>query len=314
MASVAGVLESTTRAANGAPGHILRHIFGNADSDGPETGSTASFIGIIIAISGNVVISLALNCQKLAHKRLERERQSRFRCRNGEGDGLLKGRRELLGGRRLSLTSNDSILEQPELEDEVEGEDRDGLDDEDEERTRVGETSLHQSPNSDEESDYGEPIPFPGRDTPTSFRRSFRERAYSLLLETEPLLIVSNGASPRGSLRVNYGGARNGTESARESMRIEKKRDGLSLLSRLFHNRDKGKGKATVDVDVEGATVVPVRVEVTGEDNTNKTEQSGKQPKPTLKFAEPVNGPVKGNESDYLKSKLWSVSLRPPPK
>ncbi|KAH9843962.1 DUF803-domain-containing protein [Rhodofomes roseus] len=36
--------------------------------------SRGTFAGIVVAISGNVVISLALNCQKLAHKRLEEER------------------------------------------------------------------------------------------------------------------------------------------------------------------------------------------------------------------------------------------------
>lgn len=36
---------------------------------------TASFIGIIVAICGNVVISFALNCQKLAHKRLDERRK-----------------------------------------------------------------------------------------------------------------------------------------------------------------------------------------------------------------------------------------------
>lgn len=41
----------------------------------------ATFAGIVVAISGNVVISLALNCQKLAHKRLEAQRSA-------EGDEL----------------------------------------------------------------------------------------------------------------------------------------------------------------------------------------------------------------------------------
>lgn len=35
--------------------------------------------GISVAIAGNIVISLALNCQKLAHRRLEREREERSR-------------------------------------------------------------------------------------------------------------------------------------------------------------------------------------------------------------------------------------------
>ncbi|KAF7800110.1 hypothetical protein EIP86_011355 [Pleurotus ostreatoroseus] len=37
--------------------------------------SRAEVAGISVAIAGNVLISLALNCQKLAHRRLERERE-----------------------------------------------------------------------------------------------------------------------------------------------------------------------------------------------------------------------------------------------
>ncbi|KAJ7179277.1 DUF803-domain-containing protein [Mycena filopes] len=39
--------------------------------------TTATFIGISVAIGGNVLISLALNLQKLAHKRMEAEKQDR---------------------------------------------------------------------------------------------------------------------------------------------------------------------------------------------------------------------------------------------
>ncbi|CDO74283.1 hypothetical protein BN946_scf184663.g4 [Trametes cinnabarina] len=38
--------------------------------------TTSAAVGIGIAITGNVLISLALNCQKLAHKRLESEREA----------------------------------------------------------------------------------------------------------------------------------------------------------------------------------------------------------------------------------------------
>jgi magnesium transporter len=41
----------------------------------PDDSKTASFIGITVAICGNVLISLALNCQKLAHRRLDERRQ-----------------------------------------------------------------------------------------------------------------------------------------------------------------------------------------------------------------------------------------------
>ena len=62
----------------------------NGTSDGGNGGyeipslphiNRATFAGIVVAISGNVVISLALNCQKLAHKRLEAQRAA-------EGDEL----------------------------------------------------------------------------------------------------------------------------------------------------------------------------------------------------------------------------------
>ena len=44
----------------------------------PDDPQTQSFIGIIVAISGNVLISLALNCQKLAHRRLDEQRQQQL--------------------------------------------------------------------------------------------------------------------------------------------------------------------------------------------------------------------------------------------
>lgn len=36
--------------------------------------STRTFIGILFAVSGNILISLALNLQKLAHKRVEKSK------------------------------------------------------------------------------------------------------------------------------------------------------------------------------------------------------------------------------------------------
>ncbi|KAG9014983.1 hypothetical protein FRB94_007055 [Tulasnella sp. JGI-2019a] len=53
--------------------------------DGVKGYLTASFIGIIVAICGNIIISFALNCQKLAHKRLEEGRS---------GDNTPKGEEE----------------------------------------------------------------------------------------------------------------------------------------------------------------------------------------------------------------------------
>lgn len=47
------------------------------DMDDLPKVSTATFIGITVAIAGNVLISLALNLQKLAHRRLEDDKAGR---------------------------------------------------------------------------------------------------------------------------------------------------------------------------------------------------------------------------------------------
>lgn len=50
----------------------LFHISANETGDQVHTNS---LIGIAVAVGGNILISLALNCQKLAHKRLDLEKQ-----------------------------------------------------------------------------------------------------------------------------------------------------------------------------------------------------------------------------------------------
>ena len=47
-----------------------------APSDHRSESGWATLIGIIICLSGNVVISFALNIQRLAHERIQRRRQS----------------------------------------------------------------------------------------------------------------------------------------------------------------------------------------------------------------------------------------------
>ena len=50
------------------------HHITNADTpdSSPDTTGWASFIGIVICLCGNVVISFALNLQRLAHERIQR--------------------------------------------------------------------------------------------------------------------------------------------------------------------------------------------------------------------------------------------------
>ena len=95
--------------------HLLR-----GDDDSPLGGViSASFIGIIVAISGNVLISLALNCQKLAHKRLSEERKRRH-----------SNRRVVSPLRQGSRLSREFLPE--DSEDEGEGRDLNGRDGNDE--------------------------------------------------------------------------------------------------------------------------------------------------------------------------------------
>lgn len=67
---------------------VLRWILSLMRPDGDEDGAKrwSSFIGIIVAISGNILISLALNVQKYAHIRLRREKsQKKWSLREQRG-------------------------------------------------------------------------------------------------------------------------------------------------------------------------------------------------------------------------------------
>lgn len=100
--------------------------------DDPDTGpgelpklphiSQATFVGILVAISGNVVISLALNCQKLAHKRLEREReqeqelQSQSPTTPGDNDSLATHHAQPIRSPRHTVTilETEPLLDVPD--------------------------------------------------------------------------------------------------------------------------------------------------------------------------------------------------------
>lgn len=274
------------------------------DDDMSDIVTTASFIGIIVAISGNMLISLALNCQKLAHRRLEREREAHSK----EVGRSRKEQRPLLGERRLSIASEHHIAEEPSEHEDM----NDEQDEEDDDHTRVGELSQHQSPDSDLESNYGELIPFPGQSTPSRSHQTFRDRAHSLLLETEPLLIVSAGTSPRGSVRGGYG-SRDSSIPSGGSPRA-KIRTRPSLLSRLFSHGTKGKQKA-MTTEVTKVAAIPADIRANGSSNGTREDSSSNRQRQRLTFAEPANGSGsnsgvdEANESDYLKSKLWCVTL-----
>ncbi|KAL5530191.1 hypothetical protein ACEPAF_6448 [Sanghuangporus sanghuang] len=296
--------------------HSLRDLMriAGSDDDG-ESDSIASFIGIIVAISGNVLISLALNCQKLAHKRLERERRTGHTLednRRGQGQGQSRG----FTGRNNGF-DNDSRTKPTYTSSRrnVEMQDADADDEDDDERTRVGESSQHQSPNSDAESDYEGSIPFPsassGRESPSPAPRgrSFRDGAHSLLVETQPLLLVSDRTVIlKGSVRGGYGTAieignrsrGSSSEADRGSWRERnaRTRSAPHLLTRLLSSR----AKKVNDIDIE-ATAIPVDARVNGEDGGYSTPARQQR----IKFAEPKIH--EENETDYLKSKLWWLGL-----
>jgi magnesium transporter len=82
-----------------------------AGMDNLPTLTTATFIGIVVAISGNVLISLALNLQKLAHKRIEARILARQKPSRQDGkandDGPPNGRRGHRYAEGLDLDEND---------------------------------------------------------------------------------------------------------------------------------------------------------------------------------------------------------------
>ncbi|KAG8891088.1 hypothetical protein FRB98_000097 [Tulasnella sp. 332] len=95
----------------------------NSSAEGVKGYLTASFIGIIVAICGNIVISFALNCQKLAHKRLEERRSGSGEStpkgeENGDtADGPTAGRAIGLGAPRSNqpATADSPLLFKPNL-------------------------------------------------------------------------------------------------------------------------------------------------------------------------------------------------------
>ena len=242
---------------------------------------SASFIGIIIAISGNILISLALNCQKLAHQRLERKREEQR-----------KAHRATSSGRRINGERVEEVLP------DSEGDEEDYFN----HRRNDLESRLprsHSYPDEDIDSDDEESVQT--IDTPTRPTRNVNvtDRAQAFLLESEPLLVV---ASPATSIRNGYYSSglvgRDKTMSLRSSRGLSRKR-GLDYLKQLFIPK---KTSANEDLSERRPIAVhtpypPVDVQVNGRTNGRPT---------TLKFADaPRKEENSGNESDYLKSKLW---------
>lgn len=232
--------------------------------DDPHTPAptASSFIGIAVAVSGNILISLALNCQKLAHRRLEAQREQQRE----------KGKESQFRRQRAACPG--------EAEDQ---------------NSEQVDRAHDEGPARMEGSSAGEHcnVTLP----------STMDRAQTVLLETAPLLVARDRTSREYGL-----GGHHVTENS--------KRPGLA--SRLFPLRFKGKGaprtKSVGDIeagnDGQGAadaiqTVIPVDIMTTDRDangNANGVNRGYDSDDAKEDMEDSM-----GNESDYLKSKLWCV-------
>ncbi|TDL29462.1 DUF803-domain-containing protein [Rickenella mellea] len=211
----------------------------NDPNDDPNSKlpTASSLIGITVAVTGNVLISLALNCQKLAHQRLERQRN-----RTGERSG----RSATQHGATRDRTNNDNGA---------------------------------------------------GQDAP---RPHVKDRTRVILLETTPLLVVRDR---------DYGIE---AESEGQNTLPRPKRPGFT--ARLFPKRFKGTHSNEIGVIEETINTEPddarILIPVNDDDTDHPTNDLGdrddseQRPKSNGMYAEGQSG-NEGNESDYLKSKLW---------
>lgn len=84
--------------------------------------SRATIAGIAVAISGNVLISLALNCQKLAHRRLEAEREVERKeaAAKSASNQPTTGRSDISGDNYFAATRRPNDSYSPHLSSETE--------------------------------------------------------------------------------------------------------------------------------------------------------------------------------------------------
>ncbi|KAG5643784.1 hypothetical protein DXG03_009663 [Asterophora parasitica] len=207
--------------------------------------ATATFTGIMIAITGNVLISLALNLQKLAHKRVQAHRARRNADENGKRNGASDG----LRNRRADGPS---------------------LDENDEDRVHTPASPT--SPPDTGPSEAEPLIPFPHQSSPGSDYGTLPSSTSSRTLEGQDIQLSTPLRRSTFFNRVIPPFLRS------------KRRDSSLSNSPLQ------------------AVFIPV--DVMSEEEALR-QQSSAQKKPTQK-----QGLLEdGNETEYLKSKLWCVCL-----
>lgn len=141
--------------------------------DGLPTMTTQTFIGILVAITGNVLISLALNLQKVAHKRVER-------LQRALDNGKRRRRSENNGYNDLSESQ---VSEGPSLDEQ----------DEDQELLEVRRTQLDVF--SDPPSDIQPLTAFPESEATLQHYGTNASRGHSTV--TKPLKTKRSNASRR---------------------------------------------------------------------------------------------------------------------
>lgn len=232
--------------------------------------TTASFIGIAVAISGNVLISLALNCQKLAHQRLEKERQARLR----------DSRYKSTYSNQKSSSSSSAINHRRSSGEEN--------------NTAAGGTSEN---NHAENStavphvERGSSRSSRSRETSTRLKSNSRDRGQVILLETTPLLRLGADGSPSFDDSVRK------RDETRSKPRKRTFLDGVFRSKRRDgpRNDDERPGSLQYEDPVIETAVIPVDLSQVGssEDNLGNNH------------VEEDHGPGVGN--NYLRSKLWCV-------
>lgn len=233
-----------------------------------NTESTASLIGIVVAISGNVLISLALNCQKLAHQRLEKERLARLRSLRCKPTGNNHSH-EIRTATPNPRRSN--------------GVDDSGAADGTREDTNHGVlTAEDVVPHIERHSSRSSRV----RDLPARRKSHPRDRTQVLLLETTPLLRL---------------GGDDGSLPKRDEARVETKRQNWS--SRIFgvkrqrdlrHHDERSEAPGSEDPVIEAA-VIPVDL---------RQARSAEQHLGNNHHEDDQRSDLGNN---YLRSKLWCV-------
>lgn len=235
--------------------------------------TTMTAVGIVVAVSGNVLISLALNLQKLAHRRLEVEKMERGRQKLGKGQQGHKTTGTANGSASTNGDAGTSNADRPSLDEDAE----------DRERAHVD------SPADVSEGEAGDP--YAGGSSPAR--------------ETQPLLLSRDSERPK---KYGIDPGRSNSQDSVPMKTLKKAR--RSFISGLIPFRKRhGAAQDGVHTGGDGSgetihTLLPVDV---------MTEESALDGHKPVKKGKKDSADVEdefGNESDYLRSKLWCVHSR----